>query len=111
AAGGDRLRIGRAGAGCRVFRSVVVERTDVAVRGRRRGNVCWRLKSARLKVTSEQVDLRPLTESDGELLSSLEQQEDVWEFIGALPLPDEEHLHHLFAIVEGQARRGVGGLV
>jgi len=57
------------------------------------------------------VDLRPLTESDGELLSSLEQQEDVWEFIGALPLPDEEHLHHLFVIVEGQASVGVGGLV
>jgi RimJ/RimL family protein N-acetyltransferase len=57
------------------------------------------------------VELRPLTPSDDELLSSLEQQDDVWEFIGALPLPDDERPHHLFAIVEGQASVGVGGLV
>ena len=57
------------------------------------------------------MELRPLTQSDDELLSSLEQQEDVWEFIGTLPLPDEEHPHHLFAIVEGQASVGVAGLV
>ena len=48
------------------------------------------------------MDLRPLNESDEELLSSLAQQDDVWEFIGTLPLPDDEHVPHLFAVVEGQ---------
>jgi RimJ/RimL family protein N-acetyltransferase len=57
------------------------------------------------------VDLRPLSQADDELLSSLEQQEDVWEFVGTLPLPDAEDPHHLFAIVEGQASVGVAGLV
>jgi len=57
------------------------------------------------------VELRPLTPSDDELLSALEQQDDVWEFVGTLPLPDEEHPHHLFAIVEGKASVGVAGLV
>jgi len=57
------------------------------------------------------VNLRPLNQSDDELLSSLEQQDDVWEFVGTLPLPDEEHPHHLFAIIEGQASVGVAGLV
>jgi RimJ/RimL family protein N-acetyltransferase len=57
------------------------------------------------------VELRPLSPSDDELLSSLEQQEDVWEFVGTLPLPDGEDPHHLFAIVDGQASVGVAGLV
>src|SRR5213080_5123603 len=57
------------------------------------------------------VELRPLSPPDDELLSSLEQQEDVWEFVGTLPLPDEEHPHHLFAIIEGRASVGVAGLV
>ena len=57
------------------------------------------------------MELRPLNPSDDELLSSLEQQEDVWEFVGTLPLPDEENPHHLFVIVEGQASVGVAGLV
>ena len=35
------------------------------------------------------MELRPLAQSDDELLSALEQQEDVWEFIGTLPFPDE----------------------
>src|SRR3989454_5709753 len=38
-------------------------------------------------------------------------QEDVWEFVGTLPLPDEENPHHLFAIIEAQASVGVAGLV
>jgi RimJ/RimL family protein N-acetyltransferase len=42
---------------------------------------------------------------------SLEEQDDVWEFIGTLPLPDEDHPHHLFTIVDGQAKVGVAGLV
>jgi len=57
------------------------------------------------------VELRPLSPPDDELLSSLEQQDDVWEFVGTLPLPDEEHPHHLFVIVEGGASVGVAGLV
>ena len=57
------------------------------------------------------VELRPLSPPDDELLSSLEQQDDVWEFVGTLPLPDEENPHHLFAIIEGQASVGVAGLV
>ncbi len=57
------------------------------------------------------MELRPLTPSDDELLTALEQQDDVWEFVGTLPLPDEEHPHHLFAIVEGKASVGVAGLV
>jgi GNAT acetyltransferase-like protein len=57
------------------------------------------------------MDLRPLNESDEELLSSLAQQDDVWEFIGTLPLPDDEHVPHLFAVVEGQRSVGVAGLV
>jgi RimJ/RimL family protein N-acetyltransferase len=57
------------------------------------------------------VDLRPLNESDDELLSSLAQQDDVWEFIGTLPLPDDEHVQHLFAVMEGPASVGVAGLV
>lgn len=57
------------------------------------------------------MKLRPLSQSDDELLGSLEQQEDVWEFIGTLPLPDGEDPHHLFAIIDGQASVGVAGLV
>ena len=57
------------------------------------------------------MELRPLSQSDDELLMSLEEQDDVWEFIGTLPLPDEDHPHHLFTIVDGQAKVGVAGLV
>lgn len=57
------------------------------------------------------MELRPLTQSDDDLLGALAQQEDVWEFVGTLPVPDEDHPHHLFVIVEGQVRVGVAGLV
>jgi len=57
------------------------------------------------------MELRPLRESDHELLSSLEQQEDVWEFIGTLPLSPQGHPHHLLVVIEGQASLGVAGLV
>jgi len=60
---------------------------------------------------AERVELRPLDPSDDELLSALEQQDDVWEFVGTLPLPDEENPHHLFAIVDGKTSLGVAGLV
>jgi len=57
------------------------------------------------------VELRPLTNSDYEFLVSLQRQDDVWEFIGTLPLPGEGHTHHLFAISEGDLRLGFAGLV
>jgi Acetyltransferase (GNAT) domain len=57
------------------------------------------------------VDLRPLDDSHAELLRSLQEQEDVWEFVGPLPLPREGHTHHMFAIVEGQEALGIGALV
>jgi len=58
------------------------------------------------------VDLRPFNDTHYELLRTLEEQEDVWESVGALPVPggegDEEHL---FALVEGEVPIGIGGLV
>lgn len=57
------------------------------------------------------MELRPLSQSDDELLSSLEQQDDVWEFIGTLPLRHAGHPDHVFAIMEGQVSVGVAGLV
>jgi RimJ/RimL family protein N-acetyltransferase len=56
------------------------------------------------------MDLRPLADADQELLAALEQQEDVWEFIGALPLAPRED-SHLFAVIEGRSSIGVAGLV
>jgi RimJ/RimL family protein N-acetyltransferase len=58
------------------------------------------------------VELRPLSESDYELLRSLDEQDDVWESVGALPFPGSEaDGDHLFALVEGQVPVGIGGLV
>jgi RimJ/RimL family protein N-acetyltransferase len=57
------------------------------------------------------VELRPLTNTDYEFLVSLQRQDDVWEFIGTLPLPGEGHAHHLFAIREGELPLGFAGLV
>ena len=62
------------------------------------------------------MELRPLDDSHAELLRSLQEQEDVWEFVGALPLPREEgggggQTHHLFAILEDRVPLGIGGLV
>ncbi len=52
------------------------------------------------------MELRPLTKSDYEFLVSLQRQDDVWEFIGTLPLPGEGHAHHLFAIAKATCRSG-----
>jgi RimJ/RimL family protein N-acetyltransferase len=53
-----------------------------------------------------------LDDSHAELLRSLQEQDDVWEFVGALPLPREEgQTHHLFAILEDRVPLGIGGLV
>jgi len=57
------------------------------------------------------VELRSISESHSDLLSALQLQDDVWEFIGTLPEPGPEHSNHLFAVVEGQANLGFAGLV
>jgi len=57
------------------------------------------------------IQLRPLDASHYDLLNSLQEQEDVWEFIGSLPLPQEDDPHHLFAVMDGPAGVGVAGLV
>lgn len=56
------------------------------------------------------MELRPLKESHSELLSSLQRQEDVWEFVGTLPIAASDQ-HHLFAIMEGELSLGFAGLV
>jgi RimJ/RimL family protein N-acetyltransferase len=56
------------------------------------------------------MELRPLTPSDAELLEALQQQDDVWEFVGQLPEGQGDR-SRLFAIVEGPLALGVGGLV
>jgi RimJ/RimL family protein N-acetyltransferase len=59
------------------------------------------------------VELRPLDASDQDLLRSLEQQDDVWEFVGTLPLPGDGPFspNHLFTIIEHGAPIGIAGLV
>src|SRR5262245_39392146 len=56
------------------------------------------------------MELRPLTASDGDLLDALQQQDDVWEFVGQLPEGQGDR-SRLFAVVEGKLAVGVGGLV
>ena len=56
------------------------------------------------------MELRPLTPSDAELLDALQQQDDVWEFVGQLPEGQGDR-SRLFAIMEGPLAVGVGGLV
>src|SRR6185503_7288705 len=59
------------------------------------------------------MDLRPLDASHDALLRSLQEQDDVWEFVGPMPEREEEGgaAHHLFAVIEGQVAVGIGGLV
>ena len=57
------------------------------------------------------MKLRPLNASDDGLLRALQQQDDVWEFVGQLPESQEGDPSRLFAIVEGEVAVGVGGLV
>jgi RimJ/RimL family protein N-acetyltransferase len=52
-----------------------------------------------------------LNESHFELLTSLQRQDDVWEFVGALPDPKEGDANHLFAVVEGKLSLGFAGLL
>jgi len=56
------------------------------------------------------MELRPLTQSDAPLLEALQQQDDVWEFVGQLPEGQGDR-SRLFAIMEGPLAVGVGGLV
>jgi RimJ/RimL family protein N-acetyltransferase len=56
------------------------------------------------------VELRPLDESHLNLLSALQLQDDVWEFIGTLPLAALDADNHVFAIMEGNEGLGFAGL-
>lgn len=56
------------------------------------------------------MELRPLNASDASLLSALQVQDDVWEFVGQLPEGQGDR-SRLFAIMEGPLAVGVGGLV
>lgn len=56
------------------------------------------------------MELRPLTPSDGDLLLALQQQDDVWEFVGQLPEGQGDR-SRLFVVMEGSLAVGVGGLV
>jgi RimJ/RimL family protein N-acetyltransferase len=56
------------------------------------------------------VELKPLDPSHNALLRSLQEQDDVWEFVGQLP-EEQGDRQRLFAIVEGQVPVGVGGLI
>ncbi len=57
------------------------------------------------------VELRPLNQTHDDLLNTLQLQEDVWEFIGALPVPADKEAGHLFAVMEGQVSLGFAGLI
>ncbi|HUC40298.1 MAG TPA: GNAT family N-acetyltransferase [Gemmatimonadales bacterium] len=57
------------------------------------------------------MELRPLDDSHADLLTSLQQQEDVWESIGTLPVSTRDRGDHVFAIVEGPVALGFAGLV
>jgi RimJ/RimL family protein N-acetyltransferase len=57
------------------------------------------------------VELRPLDASHDALLRTLQEQDDVWEFVGSLPEREEGDAHRLFAVIEGQVAVGIGGLV
>jgi RimJ/RimL family protein N-acetyltransferase len=57
------------------------------------------------------MELRPLDDSHDSLLRLLQQQEDVWEFIGTLPVSTHQPAHHVFAVMEGQVGLGFAGLI
>lgn len=56
------------------------------------------------------MELRPLNDSHLDLLTSLQQQEDVWEFIGTLPIAQPGQSDHVFAIMDGGVGLGFAGL-
>lgn len=57
------------------------------------------------------MELRPLDASHTSLLHSLQEQDDVWEFVGSLPEQGEEDSARLFAVIEGGVPIGVAGLI
>src|SRR3989442_11576463 len=57
------------------------------------------------------MELLPLNASHDALLRSLQLQDDVWEFVGPLPEPEQDDKHRLFAVMEGQIPIGIGGLI
>src|SRR2546426_9343525 len=57
------------------------------------------------------MELLPLTASHDALLRSLQLQDDVWDFVGPLPEPEQDDKHRLFAVMEGQVPIGIGGLI
>jgi RimJ/RimL family protein N-acetyltransferase len=56
------------------------------------------------------VELRPLDESADSLLTSLQQQDDVWEYIGSAAFAAYEPGNHVFVIVEAEIPVGFAGL-
>ena len=57
------------------------------------------------------MELLPLNASHDALLYSLQLQDDVWEFVGPLPEPEQDEKHRLFAVMEGEVPIGIGGLI
>jgi len=57
------------------------------------------------------MELLPLNASHDALLHSLQLQDDVWEFVGPLPEPEQDEKHRLFAVMEGEVPIGIGGLI
>jgi RimJ/RimL family protein N-acetyltransferase len=57
------------------------------------------------------MNLRPLDDSHDDLLRTLQQQEDVWEFIGTLPVTTHDPDTRVFAVMEGDVALGFAGLV
>jgi RimJ/RimL family protein N-acetyltransferase len=57
------------------------------------------------------MELRPLDASHDALLRSLQEQDDVWEFVGPLPEREEGDADRLFAVIESEIAVGIGGLV
>ena len=57
------------------------------------------------------LELRPLGNTHDDLLSALQLQEDVWEFIGTLPVPTGGDTGHFFAIEDDGDSLGFAGLV
>src|SRR5260370_39048778 len=57
------------------------------------------------------MSMHPLIGAHYAVLRDLQQQDDVWEFVGTLPQPQERDPHRLFAVMEGDVPIGIGGLI
>lgn len=78
----------------------------------RRGRTSGRLVSSagRRYLSPMALQLQPLDESQISLLSDLLLQDDVWEFIGTVPLSALDKGNHGFAIMDGDVGLGFVGL-